>query len=142
MTEYDKNQAQDIFATNALAGIPEELTALGLARKHQKEEEWQSALAELKKGYGFRRNGKSLQDLLAEVCTRIPEQDLVLYEGFPKVHDYDKKHLLVEEISSVDAAGKVVGSYPQLLVMKDVFRNEKIRPRICTQVIRRLSGWY
>ncbi|MDP3698062.1 MAG: hypothetical protein Q8R47_00595 [Nanoarchaeota archaeon] len=36
MTEYDKNQAQDIFETNALAGVPDELTTLGVARKYQK----------------------------------------------------------------------------------------------------------
>lgn len=123
MTEYDRKQAEDIFKTNALVGIPEELTALGLARKYQKEEDWQRALAVLKQGSGYRRNGRSIADLLAEVCAPKPAE-LVLYNGIPQVHDYDEKHLLVEGVSSVDADGKVVGSYDRLLVMKDVFRDK------------------
>ena len=70
-------------------------------------------------------NGRSLADLLTEVCAR--RDDLVLYERTPKVHDYDEKHLLVERISCVDADGNITESYPQLLVMKDVFRNKKGR---------------
>ena len=67
-TKYDQNQIEDIFRTNALAGIPEELTALGLARKHRKEEEWNAALAEWKKQSIYGQDGRSLQDLLADVC--------------------------------------------------------------------------
>jgi len=136
MTQFDKDQARDIFKTNALADIPEELTALGLARKYQKEEAWLAALAERNKGNGYRQSGKSIEELFYDVCTR--RADLVLYEGIPQVHDYDEKHLLVQGISSVDADGNVVGSYPQLLVMKDVFRDEAGKIKLFTpyQAIR------
>ncbi len=125
MTEYDKKQAEDIFMINALAGIPEETTALAIARRCQKEAEWVAALANWKKGsgYGYRRRGESLADLLTDVCTR--REDVVRYDGTPRVHDYDEKHLLIEEISSVDAEGNGIESHPQVWVMKDEFRNEK-----------------
>ena len=54
--KYDKEQTRNIFETNALAGISEELTALGIARKYEKEEAWNAVLAEWKKGSGFIRN--------------------------------------------------------------------------------------
>jgi len=118
LTRYDAKQTEDIFNTNAVVGIPEEVTALGIATKYGKEKEWNSALATWKKGVGFRQTGKGLQNLVHEVCD--PQET-----GIPQVHDYDEKHLVVEGISAVDADGNVVKSYPQLLVMKDVFRNEK-----------------
>lgn len=62
MAEYDTKQAGDFFRTNALVGIPEETTALALARRCQKEAEWNTALALWKKGSGYRKIGTSLAD--------------------------------------------------------------------------------
>ena len=53
--KYDKEQTRNVFETNALAGIPEELTALGIARRYSKEKEWEAALAEWKKSQGYRQ---------------------------------------------------------------------------------------
>ncbi|HLD79634.1 MAG TPA: hypothetical protein VJA18_03675 [Candidatus Nanoarchaeia archaeon] len=39
--KYNPEQGQNTFATNALVGILEETTALGIALKHGKWEEWQ-----------------------------------------------------------------------------------------------------
>ena len=93
---------------------------LYLAEMYGKKIEMEAVLRERKKRSLFRSNGKSLIDLLEETCTR--RDDLVKYNS-PQVHDYDEKHLLVEGLSAVDVEGKVIESYPQLLVMKDVFRD-------------------
>ena len=121
-TKYDQNQARKTFESNASAGIPDELTALGIAITCEKEEAWQIALAEWKKQSGYRRDGRGLADLLDDVCTR--RDNLVLYEGTPQVHDYDEKHLLVERISCVDADGNAFEQYDRLLVDKDVVRSD------------------
>src|SRR3989344_445804 len=103
--------------------IPAETSVQALARDYGVELELRTLLAEQKRqSSGYRRSAETHLSLLERVCT--PQPNLVLPTGSPQIHDYDEKHLLVDGLSSVDVDGKVVESYPRLLVMKDVFRNE------------------
>src|SRR3989344_7740474 len=101
--------------------IPAETSVQALAREYGVEQEWQSLLSDKEKTTAFRRDGRTSLDLLADLCT--PKKELMLYTGSPQVYEFDDQHLLVDGLSSVDAEGRVVGSYPRLLVMRDLFRD-------------------
>ena len=110
---YDHIETEAAFEADAIVGLPQEVTALGVARKYGREVEWQTALAEWKNENKQYKDVKSLADLLAEVCSR---KDVL---GF----DSDEKDLLIEGISCVDVEGKITEAYDKLLVMKDVFQD-------------------
>ena len=117
-TKYNPKQVQNIFETGKSAGIPEEHIALGIARKNGKEKEWNAVLGEWKKSSGYRQSGKSLQDILEEVCA--PK----LESRSPRVYPFNQEFLAVENIQCVDADDNVFEQYDLLFVRKDIERDE------------------
>ena len=127
MKKFEPEFARNYIALNKSGlGISEDTSLLILAREYGVEQEWQSLLSDKEKTTAFRRDGRTSLDLLADLCT--PKKELMLYTGSPQVYEFDDQHLLVDGLSSVDAEGRVVGSYPRLLVMRDLFRDNNGHP--------------
>ena len=62
---YDHIETEAAFEADAIVGLPQEVTALGVARKYGREVEWQTALAEWKNENKQYKDVKSLVDLLS-----------------------------------------------------------------------------
>ncbi|MDO8511288.1 MAG: hypothetical protein Q7S55_03920 [Nanoarchaeota archaeon] len=91
-TKYDPKMAQYAFEVNARLGIPEEQTALAIAQACGKEQEFQEALKDRKKGWIFRRHGEDITTTLAMACLTPPENSSTFIEGkyilMPKTSRY------------------------------------------------------
>lgn len=120
--KYDSEFAHRHIKLNHSLGIPEEHTVMALAQSYGKEEEMRAALAQLKTGNGYRKDGRSLVDILDEVCTK--KTSLAPYGWNPRVYSVDDDFLAVEHINCVDADGNVFEQYDRLLVDKDVVRGD------------------
>ncbi|MEK6899658.1 MAG: hypothetical protein AABX05_00900 [Nanoarchaeota archaeon] len=128
--KYDSEFARRHVELNRSLGISEEHTILALAQSYGKGQEMKTALAELKTGNGYRKTGKSLVDLLDEVC--VPKTGLVPYNNTPKVYSFDENYLVAENLQCVDADGNVFEKYDRIYVKKDIERDEQGNPKYFT----------
>ena len=119
--KYDSEFAHRHVELNKSLGIPEEQTILALAQSYDKMEEMRAALAQLNKGNGYRKDGRSLVDILGEMC--IERTNLAPYGGSPRVYSFDDDFLAVENIQCVDADGNVFEQHDKLYVRKDIERD-------------------
>lgn len=94
MNPYNPEKARYALKLNAILGIPEEQTALAIAKSCGFEEDMQTALKGWKAGGSpFRRSGKDLASILDEVCIRKEELCLEIPSGckyviMPKTDTY------------------------------------------------------
>ena len=119
---YHQDAVRYAFSVAEKQGIPQEETALAIAQLEGHEKELLAFMAEQKKGNGYRRDGRSLEDVLHEICTR--KADLVSYGQTPRVYSFDDDFLAVENLQCVDADGNVFEQYDKLYVRKDIERDE------------------
>ncbi|MDO8511523.1 MAG: hypothetical protein Q7S55_05150 [Nanoarchaeota archaeon] len=118
MEKYDPEFARKIVE-HYPAGTQVE-KALYLAQMFGKRTEFEAALKDHGRGVGFRRNGKSLIDLLNDVC--VQKAELVKHDRTPRVYSVNNNFLAVENIQCVDDDGKVFEQYNHLAFSKDIFR--------------------
>ncbi|MBI4147083.1 hypothetical protein HY494_00330 [Candidatus Woesearchaeota archaeon] len=119
---YNQDAVRYAFSVAEKLGIPQEETSLAIAQLEGHEKELLAFMAERKKGNGYRRDGKSLEDALHEICTR--KEDLVSYNRTPRVYSVDDDFLAVEYLQCVDADGNVFEQHDNLYVRKDIERDE------------------
>ena len=117
---YNKEAAQYAFRTMKEAGLSEDQAALAVARLEGREEQLRAIIYQQNQGTGYRRDGRTLEDKLHDLCSR--RMDLVKYDGTPRVYSVNSDSLLVENIQCVDADGNVFEQYDKLLIDKDIVR--------------------
>ena len=123
---YNQDAVRYVFSVAEKIGIPKEETALAIAQFEGCEEQLRVFLAQQNQGNGYRRDGRALEDVVHDFCTR--RTDLVKYDGTPRVYSVNDDFLAVENIQCVDADGNIFEQYDKLYVRKDIERDEEEIP--------------